>query len=187
MGWPLGWTSLNPIDAVQYRQWLMGFKGENNAQAKVNTREVLRVLREEVGEETIQRRAGGLQNIPAEDALRQGMRQQSSEVDQAWLQLESAQASKEELRGVRVGQETPSTSLGSEHRKQRAGEHSDTMQAMPRLLAYYGKEAWQNGSWENAIPRTAVGVASRVDRLKAIGNGQVPAVVRAAWELLTRE
>jgi DNA (cytosine-5)-methyltransferase 1 len=28
------------------------------------------------------------------------------------------------------------------------------------------------------------GVASRVDRLRAIGNGQVPAVVRAAWELL---
>jgi hypothetical protein len=27
-------------------------------------------------------------------------------------------------------------------------------------------------------------VASRVDRLRAIGNGQVPAVVRLAWDLL---
>jgi hypothetical protein len=27
-------------------------------------------------------------------------------------------------------------------------------------------------------------VASRMDRLKAIGNGQVPAVVRKAWDLL---
>jgi hypothetical protein len=27
-------------------------------------------------------------------------------------------------------------------------------------------------------------VANRVDRLKAIGNGQVPAVVAAAWRIL---
>ena len=31
------------------------------------------------------------------------------------------------------------------------------------------------------ISRVAVGVKSRVDRLKAIGNGQVPAVVALAW------
>jgi hypothetical protein len=28
-------------------------------------------------------------------------------------------------------------------------------------------------------------VAARVDRLKAIGNGQVPAVVRLAWKILS--
>jgi hypothetical protein len=28
-------------------------------------------------------------------------------------------------------------------------------------------------------------VAARVDRLKAIGNGQVPAVVRLAWTILS--
>ena len=35
-----------------------------------------------------------------------------------------------------------------------------------------------------AISRVEVGVKSRVDRLKAIGNGQVPAVVKLAWETL---
>jgi hypothetical protein len=30
-------------------------------------------------------------------------------------------------------------------------------------------------------------VASRVDRLKCIGNGQVPAVAAIAWRLLTEE
>jgi len=34
------------------------------------------------------------------------------------------------------------------------------------------------------IGRVAVGVKNRVDRLKALGNGQVPAVVRIAWLLL---
>jgi DNA (cytosine-5)-methyltransferase 1 len=33
--------------------------------------------------------------------------------------------------------------------------------------------------------RISDAVAHRVDRLKAIGNGQVPAVVRLAWEILS--
>lgn len=50
------------------------------------------------------------------------------------------------------------------------------------------------GSWwqsdpaddlESGMGRVAHGVVSRVDRLKALGNGQVPAVVRRAWEALT--
>ena len=39
-------------------------------------------------------------------------------------------------------------------------------------------------STEPNVRRVDHGVAKRVDRLKAIGNGQVPAVVRAAWLLL---
>jgi DNA (cytosine-5)-methyltransferase 1 len=39
-------------------------------------------------------------------------------------------------------------------------------------------------SVEPDVGRVADGVASRVDRLKALGNGQVPAVVTAAWKLL---
>ena len=35
------------------------------------------------------------------------------------------------------------------------------------------------------ISRVAVGVMNRVDRLKAIGNGQVPAVAALAWGMLT--
>jgi DNA (cytosine-5)-methyltransferase 1 len=45
------------------------------------------------------------------------------------------------------------------------------------------------GGWWSAEPdvgRVADGVAHRVDRLAALGNGQVPAVVRLAWETLGR-
>lgn len=46
----------------------------------------------------------------------------------------------------------------------------------------------QRSDWweiEPAVGRVANGVAHRVDRLKAIGNGQVPAVAAKVWELLT--
>ena len=43
--------------------------------------------------------------------------------------------------------------------------------------------------WETEpnVGRVAHGVAARVDRLKAIGNGQVPLCAATAWETLTRE
>jgi len=43
------------------------------------------------------------------------------------------------------------------------------------------------GWWaiEPRVGRVADGVAARVDRLKAIGNGQVPAVAATAWKLLS--
>jgi DNA (cytosine-5)-methyltransferase 1 len=45
-----------------------------------------------------------------------------------------------------------------------------------------------DGSWwlvEPDVGRVAHGVAARVDRLKAIGNGQVPQCAAAAWQYLT--
>jgi DNA (cytosine-5)-methyltransferase 1 len=42
-------------------------------------------------------------------------------------------------------------------------------------------------STEPDVGRVADGVASAMDRLKAIGNGQVPAVARLAWHTLTEE
>jgi DNA (cytosine-5)-methyltransferase 1 len=46
----------------------------------------------------------------------------------------------------------------------------------------HGGEWWAT---EPAVGRVVNGVAARVDRLKALGNGQVPAVAKLAWEILT--
>lgn len=46
------------------------------------------------------------------------------------------------------------------------------------------------GCWwstEPAVGRVAHGVAHRVDRLKAIGNGQVPRVAATAWDILINQ
>jgi DNA (cytosine-5)-methyltransferase 1 len=46
-------------------------------------------------------------------------------------------------------------------------------------------ETAECGSWwrtEPDVGRVAHGVAARVDRLRCLGNGQVPAVVRLAWD-----
>jgi DNA (cytosine-5)-methyltransferase 1 len=51
-------------------------------------------------------------------------------------------------------------------------------------------ETAECGGWWSAEPhvgRMADGMAARVDRLRCIGNGQVPAVVRLAWETLTQD
>jgi hypothetical protein len=39
---------------------------------------------------------------------------------------------------------------------------------------------------ESPVGRVAHGVAARVDRLRCIGNGQVPAVAALAWRILRR-
>ena len=57
-------------------------------------------------------------------------------------------------------------------------------QARRRSLQYPERNWW---SVEPDVGRVANGVASRVDRLKAIGNGQVPVVVATAWRLLTND
>jgi len=53
----------------------------------------------------------------------------------------------------------------------------------------YVDASWPQGLWpaEPDVGRVANGVANRVDRLKAIGNGQVPRVAATAWKLLNHK
>lgn len=61
------------------------------------------------------------------------------------------------------------------------------------LVAGFTNEWWrhdpadEDGAAESLLGRVAYGVANRVDRLKAIGNGQVPLVAATAFNFLKRE
>ncbi len=65
----------------------------------------------------------------------------------------------------------------------------DTDEAVCGVSQGENAESSRNGGQEqrptqSRLGRVADGVANRVDRLKAIGNGQVPAVARLAWNTL---
>lgn len=49
----------------------------------------------------------------------------------------------------------------------------------------YGKQPWLEGTWEDGIARIVTELDHRVDRLKALGNGQVPIVAATAWRILS--
>lgn len=180
MGWPKNWTALHPIIDSDLLSWIMGFCEHE----KTRTNQALHLLRRSPYAQSFQRKAGRPFGIQEAEILLSDMRQHPEGFNQAWIQLAGAEASEAEMRGVRTHKQPASASHGSGHSEQLAGEYPDAMQALPRLLAYDGKEAWADGSWENAIPRTAVGVASRTHRLRAIGNGQVPLVAATAFRIL---
>jgi hypothetical protein len=110
--------------------------------------------------------------------------------------------------------EPASTSQGSRHAQQSTREHQDSMRVMPRADSRTGAmEGSQQGEgmselregvclsegeaenvqqelWEQVgveVPRVSSGVSNRTDRLKALGNGQCPAVAATAWRILTTQ
>ncbi len=67
-----------------------------------------------------------------------------------------------------------------------SSEGTKTSRSLPKP-GNAGRDSGSERDWWSAEPsmgRVAHGLASPVDRLHAIGNGQVPAVVRLAWETL---
>lgn len=62
--------------------------------------------------------------------------------------------------------------------EERQGQRGNARQ---ELAASLGADWWES---EPAVGRVANGVAARVDRLKAIGNGQVPQCAAEAWRRL---
>jgi hypothetical protein len=181
MGWPGDWSSLGNISHVKMCFWLMG----HGDQCDAGSREVLRVLRLGYAEKEIQSAIGGKVNICEAAILLSELCEHSGKPDEARVFMESAKALETEMRSLRLCQQVAGASYRPRHIKQLLREYPDAMQALSRLLAHYGKTAWQGGSWENAIPRVCTGIAARVDRLKAIGNGQVPIVAATAWRILT--
>jgi hypothetical protein len=151
---------------------------------EAGTIEVLRMLRNGDVTQEVQRAIGRPVGISETAFLLAELCEHANRLDEARVFMACAEALEEEVRGVQLCDGPTSSSHRPEQDKQRTGEHPDAMQALSRLLAHYGKAAWKSGSWEDAIPRIAHGVAARVDRLKAIGNGQVPAVAATAWSLL---
>lgn len=177
MGWPMSWTDLNPMERGELDAWIEGF-----------SRQGMRDLSQKFQSQAHAERAtSGSERIFASETLQPDVREQQEISKNGYSPMEGEEAQKTELRSMRRNQEESSSSLRPGSDQQRYEQPADPVSMVPRLLACYGKEAWSSGSWENATPRVMHGVASRVERLRALGNGQVPSVAALAWSVLTND
>jgi DNA (cytosine-5)-methyltransferase 1 len=105
-----------------------------------------------------------------------------------------ADAKNSEWRSGQFGKQNPSV-WPQGHDKSFGGGKDVGNAEVPRLAPCVvgskqeqSRRAGSGITWWEAEPdvgRVANGVAARVDRLKAIGNGQVPACAALAWRILT--
>ena len=177
MGWVEGWTSLEPL----FLEVVI------DAEAQRIPGQELRSMRETIQPEGYaNRETPGLPGVPSATALQPVMREQQAGCDEGDVSVSRQEVQEGVLRIVRGTQETARSPLRPGLHQQQPGEPPDTVPVLSRLLAHYSETSWADGSWENATPRTVSGTAHRVDRLKAIGNGQVPQVAALAFRTLYR-
>ena len=182
MGWPLDWTCATPISSVNFLLWEMGFSDDE----KARERKALRTLRSGNVAEELSREIGGSFSVPEAAILLVEVCKYAGRFNEAWVLLACSKILEREVRGLRSSASPERSPHRSRPAEQLLREHPNALQTLPRLLALYGQKAWKDGSWENAVPRVAHGVARRVDRLKAIGNGQVSVVAATAFRHLAR-
>jgi DNA (cytosine-5)-methyltransferase 1 len=85
-----------------------------------------------------------------------------------------------------AGQDVAHSSFLHEQRQQPSLSNQEMRQGQVKGPARSCSDEVRWWATEPRLGRVAHGVANRVDRLRAIGNGQVPAVVRLAWETLIK-
>jgi DNA (cytosine-5)-methyltransferase 1 len=165
LGYDCRWTVLGAADVGAPHQrdrfWLVG---RNMAHAEM-PHDAPRASSGRCGkgaQEQFRRSCGSACDVADPDSLRQ-LQPQGSQCDKrGWVGDGGAEVRDTDLSRLAEWQGQPS--------------HDGT-----QLAPIERADWWQS---EPALDRVADGVAARVDRLKAIGNGQVPEVARTAWEEL---
>jgi len=162
-----------------FAAWEVGFRATSS-----RTTESLPDVRQGNEEEEVHGSPGGYGDLQEEEILQPPMCEHEGRRGQAGLALEGTPTAENGMRSVRMDEAVTGTPSGREYQEYQSSEHPDALYSLPQVSPRYGKAAWKDGSWEHGIPRIAKNISHRVDRLAAIGDGQVPAVVREAWRRL---
>ena len=168
MGWPANWTSLEPI----------------NEEERTDGEVVREVQCTHDAAEVGERETG--QHVCQPEILQHYMRWLSDHGQtRSGAQEGAATCPDDSLPRLRRNGDTAAPSHRPEPTQQRGAEHQDSLPTLPHQGSHAGRNLgpWGEG-WEFGIPRVAIGVTARVDRLKAIGNGQVPLCAATAWRML---
>jgi len=208
MGWCVHWSSLEPLSHDDFNEWLARAKGgatqvppdrlrelRNNEQA-ASAPQGSEPEQQHTGEhcDTVPglpcegtREGGGLGARQCEAPTVRDMREdvpvrpnEAREVVQPEMLGEVGQVGG----GEKVGEQEQGSDLRtlrddvSIHPTQ-----TDDMQRIVREQDGMGAPSWWATEPLN-VPRVATGIPKRADRLKAIGNGQVPAAASLAWNTL---
>lgn len=172
MGWPKGWSDIAKCCYAEAYDWMGGFRQD------------LPSLRSGIPQEA--RGVSGELQTP--EVLQHPMFSAGDDhkyPDEGDSDVEGSEVPQRSLRGVRPSGSPSRSSCGPRPNEQHSREHPDALYPLPQVLARYGRAAWHSDSWEDGTPPIAQNIENRAARLRAIGNGQVPAVVRLAWETLT--
>lgn len=164
MNWPLGWTSLESLPKDYFNDWE---RRTQTSAADVRGRDMRIVWWDNDPSETPQRREPTQQQSRQHTDSLSGVPQERAPESR---NMGQGDGSTSELRDMWGGISTRAQSQEGQGALRES-----------RVLAGEGEASCH----ETLVPRIATGVKNRADRLKAIGNGQVPAVVRAAWRLLS--
>ena len=179
MGWPVGWSSLNKLTPKNYENWRV----KNGCTQERTRSKAVRDMRSvNDSAKVVERKAG--QYV------------QWSKVVQFKVLWNREQ--KGRCRNPDNQEAGPADNIGRYVRKMRFHKkcsatprkwefESDSLPILSHSRAHQNRDM---GTWWEiepaSIPRVTSGVKCRVDRLKAIGNGQVPVVAALAWRILTQ-
>jgi len=183
MGYDADWCVLGAVDAgaphKRDRIWILAYSNIERGQLPIERKLTAEQITRGPGSE----RSDWTADAANAESWRTGMLRDESEAE--------GSRNGNELSGKRSGlQGTLLPDTRNDGDEQRIGELREVEQASrDGLNNGRGTTLNEIRQWwavEPDVGRVAHGVASRVDRLKAIGNGQVPAVVKLAWDTLTK-
>jgi hypothetical protein len=163
MGWPLNWTSLEPMNKLCFNDWKTKL-GPQGGTAEIQSGEMRNVWWDKEPTTPPQERRPNRQQAGERGDSVPSVSHQGS--------CSAVELGSRADQGCTVSRVPRDVSVEED-----AEKHTLREAGMPCGV-------WEDCGGETLVPRVAVGVAHRVDRLAAIGNGQVPSVAALAWRTL---
>jgi len=151
----------------------------NGSSKERRSEEILQKLWKRIDEENLQREVRGLRSISSQEILQSELYGtgicQACAIKIGIIET-GGQIPWKDLRNLWGYGEHSQTSHRRESFERLSREYPDLLLSLSHYTPPPCSSCWSDGSWESGIPRVAMGVKERVNRLKSLGNAIVPQV-----------